>query len=168
MKLTNLFPNTLPVLQDSARYHTQTGYAEDILVIIWTCAVVKVSAVKANCEIARFRRTCWLVDPTSTLSLDLEMVLYEPWPNAHTPETTKMNVTGAARRKSGAFDSVQYLNNPTCLKLSREALASRKKERKKNLPVAILNKCIYAWESLLAPWSWCWGTAIFAIRYILR
>jgi hypothetical protein len=57
MVLTAFFASEeAPPFDGMARNHTQTGNAEESLVMICTWAVVKVSRVKRSCETARFRK----------------------------------------------------------------------------------------------------------------
>jgi len=101
-----------PFLNDIAAYQSHTGYAEEIRVIICTCAVVNVIRVNSSCETAKFR-TIWRRTSTLTapsLGADLPLKL-----KPQTPETTITVNMGVARRKSGRFDNVQYLNHPQFL-----------------------------------------------------
>ena len=108
-----------PSRHEVATYHNQTGYAEEIRVMIWTWAVVEVSITNINCETARFRMTC-ITGPWGPFSASFPLSWFLTKSpglifNAHKPEATKMANIGAARRKSGRFESVQYRNKPQCL-----------------------------------------------------
>lgn len=66
--------------------------------------------------------------------------------DTQTPEAIMMPYIGAARRKSGRFDRVQYLKSPTPLVLLDHDFRSQL-----YLPIMLLYKSVDTRESLVAP-----------------
>ena len=109
------FPTTaFPFPDDTVEYQSNTGHAEEIRVMIWTWAVVKVRRVNNSCDVARFRR---IGNPTSALSGCLLGACCPclSKPNPQSPEMLIITSIGAANKKSGRFESVQYRNKPQFL-----------------------------------------------------